>query len=78
MLFSALWAYRTTVKTLTSFTPFQIIYGLEVILPIECEITSLKLVIELLPSTFGDEECFVHLVHLDENLRNFIFASKAH
>ena len=50
-LFSALWAYRTTVKTSTSFTPFQLVYGLEATLPIECEIPSLNLVVELLPNT---------------------------
>jgi transposase InsO family protein len=50
-IFSALWAYRTSIKTTTGFTPFQLVYGLEVVLPIECEIPSLKLVIELLPNT---------------------------
>jgi len=43
MLFSALWAYRTTVKTSTGFTPFQLVYGLETMLPIECEIPSFPL-----------------------------------
>ena len=28
MLFSALWAYRTSAKTSTGFTPFQLVYGL--------------------------------------------------
>jgi hypothetical protein len=28
-LFSTLWAYRTSAKTATGFTPFQLIYGLE-------------------------------------------------
>ena len=40
MLFSALWAYRTSAKTSTGFTPFQLVYGLEAVLPIECEIPS--------------------------------------
>jgi hypothetical protein len=44
MLFLALWAYRMSVKSTTGFTPFWSIYGLEAILPIECEIPSLKLV----------------------------------
>ena len=43
MLFSALWEYRTSVKTSTGFTPFQRVYGLEAVLPIECEIPSLQL-----------------------------------
>ena len=30
-LFSTLWAYRTSVKIATSFTPFQLVYGLEIV-----------------------------------------------
>jgi hypothetical protein len=56
MLFSALWAYRTSVKSATGFTPFQLVYGIEVVLSIECEIPSLKLAIELLPNTSTEEE----------------------
>ena len=51
MLFSALWAYQTSVKNATRFTPFYLVYGFEATLLIECEIPSLKLVVELLPST---------------------------
>ena len=47
MLFPTLWAYRTLVKTTTGFTPFQSVYGLEAIFPIECEIPSLKLAAQL-------------------------------
>ena len=36
ILFSVLWAYRTSMKTVTGFTPFQLVYGLEVVLPIQC------------------------------------------
>jgi hypothetical protein len=31
-------------------------YGIEAVLPIECEISSLKLIIELLSHTFVEEE----------------------
>ena len=55
-LFSALWAYHTSSKIATGFTPFQLIFGLEAVLPIECEIPSLKLAIELLPNAFVEEE----------------------
>ena len=54
-LFSALWAYRTTIKTSTGFNPFPLVYGLEATLLIECEIPSLKLVVHLLPNTTIDE-----------------------
>ena len=51
-LFSMLWAYQTSVKNATGLTPFQLIYGLEAVLLIECEIPSLKLTIDLLPQYF--------------------------
>jgi transposase InsO family protein len=38
MIFSALWAYQTSVKSAMGFTPFQLVYGIEAILSIECEI----------------------------------------
>ena len=66
MLFLALWAYRTSTKSATGFTPFQLVYGLEATLPIECEIPSLKLAVELLPNTSPKEECLLHLERLDE------------
>lgn len=55
ILFPTLWAYCTTTKNSTGFTPFHPVYGVEVILPIECEILSLKLAIELLPATSAEE-----------------------
>jgi hypothetical protein len=48
------------------FTPFQLVYSLEFVLPIECEIPSLKLVIQLLPNTSAEEECLLYLTQLDE------------
>jgi hypothetical protein len=70
MLFSTLWAYRTSVKFSTGFTPFHLVYGIEVILLIECEISSLKLVVELLPNTSAEEECLLYLMELDETCRD--------
>jgi hypothetical protein len=70
MLFSALWAYRTSVKSATGFTPFQLVYGIESILPIECEIPSLKLAVELLPNTSAEEERLLYLMQLDETRRD--------
>ena len=56
MLFSVLWAYRTSVKTSTCFTPFQLVYGLEAVLPIECEIPSLQIAVQFLPATSEEEK----------------------
>jgi transposase InsO family protein len=66
MLFLALWAYRTSVKSAMGFTPFRLVYGVEAILPIEFEIPSLKLVVELLPNTSAEEERLLYLMRLDE------------
>ena len=66
MIYPALWAYQTSVKTTTGFTPFQLVYGLEAVLPIECEIPSLKLAVQLLPHTSFIEEHLIYLEHLDE------------
>ena len=66
MLFSALWAYRTSVKDAIGFTPFQLVYGLEATLPIEYEIPSLKFSFELLPNISPEEECLLYLQRLDE------------
>src|SRR3954462_5810336 len=37
-----LWAYRTTVRTPTKATPFSLVYGAEVVLPLEIQILSLR------------------------------------
>lgn len=37
-----LWAYQTTVKTPTGKTSFALIYGSEVVIPVEVGITSYK------------------------------------
>jgi hypothetical protein len=70
MFFSALWAYWTSVKSATGFTPFQLVYGIEVVLSIECEIPSLKLVIKLLPNTSTEKERLLYLMQLDETRRD--------
>jgi len=78
MLFSVLWAYQTTVKSSTGFTPFQLVYGLEAVLPIECEIPSLRMAIELLPATSEEERRFLYLAQLVESRRDAALAIEAH
>ena len=77
MFFSAVWAYHTSSKKSTGFTPFQLIYGLEVVLPIECEISSTKLAIKLLPSTSEEKKLFLYLAQLDETRRTIALAVEA-
>jgi hypothetical protein len=78
MLYSVLWAYRTSIKTATSFSPFKLIYGMEAVFPIECQIQSLKLAVQLLPDTSPLEERLVHLEQLDEQCHNAALANEAH
>jgi hypothetical protein len=67
MLFFALWAYRTTMKTTTGFTPFHLVHGVEATMPIKCEIPTLHNAIELLPDTAPMEKRFLNLESLDED-----------
>ncbi|KAA3479844.1 RNA-directed DNA polymerase [Gossypium australe] len=46
-LLLALYAYRTSVRTSTRATPFSLVYGMEVVLPIEVKIPSLRVLSEL-------------------------------
>jgi hypothetical protein len=78
MLYSTLWAYRTSIKTATGFSPFQLVYGMEAVFPIECQIPSLKLAVELLPNTTALEEHLVYLEQLDEQCRDAALANEAH
>ena len=39
----ALWAYRTSIKTPMGTKPFALIYGVDVVLPIEVEIPTLRI-----------------------------------
>ena len=77
MLFSALWAYRTSTKTVTSFTPFRLVHGVESVLPIECQIPSLCLTVELLHDTSTLEERLLQLEKTIEDRRATLQAIEA-
>jgi len=42
-----LWAYRTTVQSLTKATPFSLVYGCEAVLPLEIQIPSLRVALTI-------------------------------
>jgi len=75
-LFFALWAYYTSVKNANGFTPFQLVYGVEAVLPIECDIPLLKLTVELPSHTSVEEERFLYLTKLDEICRDATLVNK--
>ena len=67
-----------SVKTATSFSPFQLVYGLEAVLPIECQIPSLNLAVHLLPDTSPLEERLLYLKKLNEQCHDATLANEAH
>eukprot|EP00253_Pinus_taeda_P011188 PITA_11188 len=69
---------QTSVRNAIGFTPFQLVYGLEAILPVQCEISSLKLAVDLLPGTSEEEARFLELIQLDETHRVAASTNKAH
>ena len=42
-LYSALWAFRTSYKVATGFTPFKLVYGVEAVVPMEFLVPSLRI-----------------------------------
>jgi len=63
----ALWAYRITWKNTTGFTPYQLVYGKEVMLPIEFQIHTYKLAAELgIDLSEAQQERIMQLNQLDE------------
>ena len=42
----ALWAYRTSFRTSIGATPYSLVYGMEAVLPIEIEMSSLRVALE--------------------------------
>ena len=66
-LHEALWAYRITWKNSTSFTPYQLVYGKQVLLPIEFQIHTFKLAADLgVELSEAQKERIIQLNQLDE------------
>ena len=42
----ALWAYQTSFHTSTGATPYSLVYGIEAVLPVEIEMSSLRVALE--------------------------------
>eukprot|EP00253_Pinus_taeda_P024946 PITA_24946 len=69
---------QKSVRNATGFTPFQLVYGLEAILLVQCEISSLKLAVDLPPGTSEEDARFLELIQLDETRRDVPLANEAH
>ena len=46
-LFEALWAYRTTWINTTGFTPYELVYGKHVLMPIEIQVKTFRTTAQL-------------------------------
>ena len=56
-----------TCKKLTRQTPFQLVYGQEVVIPMEYIFSSLRIIVIIVMIDFDDvEETLLQLVQLDE------------
>ena len=61
---SVLWAYRTTARTLTTETPFNLTFGTKAVILMEIGLTSFKAT--MFNESKNDEELKVNLDLLDE------------
>ena len=63
MLIFSLHDYRTSARTSSGATPFSIVYGMKVVLPVEVHIPSLRIMIE---AGLGEDEWIrMRLDHLN-------------
>ncbi|XP_062081027.1 uncharacterized protein LOC133785828 [Humulus lupulus] len=62
----ALWAYRTIVRTATGCTPYSLVFGSEVVLPLEVQIPSLRINTQLMTPNDNVQVRLAELEALDE------------
>eukprot|EP00253_Pinus_taeda_P011333 PITA_11333 len=68
LLVEATWAYNTTWKTITSFTPYELVYGKKALLSIEFEYNILRVAAQLdLDLSHAQRERLLQLNGLDEH-----------
>ena len=61
---NVLWAYKTTVRTLTGEMPFRLTYGTEAVIPIKVGVNSMKR--EAFNEDNNNDQLRVNLDYLDE------------
>ena len=64
-LLDALWTYRTAYKIMTKFTPFQLVYSQEAILPVKLKLPSLRIALD---ERLNDEESLQERIAMLERL----------
>eukprot|EP00253_Pinus_taeda_P019308 PITA_19308 len=77
-LVEATWAYNTTWKTTTGFTPYELVYGKKALLSIEFEYNTLKMAAQLdLDLSHVQKEILLQLNGLDEQRMQALLHSEA-
>ena len=68
-----MWAYRTTWRNSTGHTPYELVYGKQVLLPIEFQIKTFKTIIQLgLDLSEAQQQRLLQLNELDEFRRDVV------
>ena len=69
----SLWAYRTTWKNNIGYSPYEMVYGKQVLLPIEFRISTYRLVVELgMDINEAQQQRMVQLNELDEVRHDYL------
>ena len=63
----ALWAYRTIVRTATSCTPYNLVFGSEVVLSLEVQLLSLRVDMQFIDPDENTQLRLAELEALDEH-----------
>jgi transposase InsO family protein len=62
-----LWAYRTTWRNTTRFTPYELVYGKQVLLPIEFQVKTFRIAVQLgMNLSYAQQQRVAQLNELDE------------
>ena len=70
-LLEALWAYRTTWKNTTGYSPYEMVYGKKVLLPIEFQISTYRLAAKLGMDLYeSQQQSMMQLNELDEVIQD--------
>ena len=69
----ALWAYITTWRNITGHTPYELVYGKQVLLPIEFQIKTFRTAVQLgIDLSKAQQQRLLQLKKLDEFCRDVV------